>query len=63
MSGSDRTRENGIKLKEGIFRLDRKKFITQREVRPWHKLLREAVDSPSIEVPKARLDGALGSLN
>ena len=28
----------------------------------WHRLPREAVDAPSIEVLKARLDGALGSL-
>ena len=31
-------------------------------VRPWHRLPREAVDAPSLEVFKARLDGALGSL-
>jgi len=31
-------------------------------VRPWHRLPREAVDAPSLEVLKARLDGALGSL-
>ena len=31
-------------------------------VRPWHRLPREAVDAPSLEVPKARLDGALGNL-
>jgi len=32
-------------------------------VRHWNRLLREAVDSPSLEVLKARLDGALGSLS
>lgn len=31
-------------------------------MRPWHRLPREAVDAPSLEVLKARLDGALGSL-
>jgi len=31
-------------------------------VRPWHRLPREAVGAPSLEVLKARLDGALGSL-
>ncbi|KFV06516.1 hypothetical protein N340_02739, partial [Tauraco erythrolophus] len=54
---------NGLKLKEGRFRLDlRKKFFTQRVVRHWHRLPREAVDAPSLEVFKARLDGALGNL-
>jgi len=32
-------------------------------VRCWHRLPREAVGAPSLEVLKARLDGALGSLS
>ena len=32
------------------------------EVRHQNRLLREAVDTPSLEVLKARLDGALSSL-
>jgi len=28
----------------------------------WNRLPREAMDAPSLEVFKARLDGALGSL-
>jgi len=28
----------------------------------WHRLPRDAVDVPSVEVLKAKLDGALGSL-
>jgi len=31
-------------------------------VRCWHRLPREVVDAPSLEMFKARLDEALGSL-
>ncbi|KFM07504.1 hypothetical protein AS27_14706, partial [Aptenodytes forsteri] len=52
---------NGFKLKKGRFRLDiRKKFLTM--VRHWNRLPREVVDAPSLEVFKARLDGALSNL-
>ncbi|KFZ59646.1 hypothetical protein N321_02804, partial [Antrostomus carolinensis] len=54
---------NGSKLKEGRFRLDiRKKIFTVRVVRHWNRLPREAVDAPSLEVFKARLDEALSNL-
>ncbi|KFM09002.1 hypothetical protein AS27_14805, partial [Aptenodytes forsteri] len=40
----------------------RKKFSIMRVERHWNRLPREAVDAPSLEVFKARLDGALSNL-
>jgi len=57
----DRTRANDFKLREGRFRLDkRKKFFTTGLVKHW--LPREVVDAPSLETFKARLDRALHNL-
>ncbi|KFO82897.1 hypothetical protein N303_08179, partial [Cuculus canorus] len=54
---------NGYKQERGRFRLDiRRNFFTMRVVRQWNRLPREVVDAPSLELFKARLDGALGSL-
>jgi len=60
---SDRTRGNGFKLKEGRLRFDvRGKFFITESDEVLNRLPREVVDAPSLEMFKARLDEALGSL-
>ena len=61
---NSRTRRNGSKLKEGRLRLDvRGKLLTERVVRCWNSCPERLwMPHPSLEVFKARLDGALGSL-
>ncbi|KFW73094.1 hypothetical protein AS28_03601, partial [Pygoscelis adeliae] len=55
---------NGLKLRQGRFRLDmRKNFFTERVVKHWKRLPRKwLMDAPSLETFKVRLDGALSNL-
>jgi len=60
---SDRTRANGHKLKHRRVRLNiRKRFLTLRVPEHWHRLPREVVEFPSLEIFKSRLVIVLGNL-
>ena len=53
-------RGKGLKLHKGRFRLDvRKNVSSGRAVLQWHRLHREVVQSPSLEVFQSRVDVAL----
>ena len=57
---SSRTGGNSLKLHQGKFRSDiMKNFCTKRVVKHWNRLPREAVEPPSLEVFKSRVDMVL----
>lgn len=53
---------SAFQLRKGRFRLEVRKEFFVRVVRLWHRLSREVVDSWSLAVSKAGLDGAWGNL-
>lgn len=59
---SDRMGGDGLKLHQGRFRVDVRKNLSERVVMQWHRLPREVVESPFLEMFKNRVDMALGGM-
>lgn len=54
--------KNSYKVKVCRFRLNiKKKYIMMRAARRWNKLLKKAVNAPSLEAFKARMGWALSN--
>lgn len=59
---SNRTRGNELTPKHRRFLLSiRKHFFTKRVTKHWHRLCREVVESPPLEVFSTCLDRVLGN--
>lgn len=60
---SDRTKDSGHKLKHRELHMNMRKILfTVRVAEPWHRLPREAVESPSLKIFKTILDAFLRNL-
>lgn len=55
-----RMRDNRHKLKYNKQHLNIVKFFTGSVVEPWHRLSREVVESPTLEILKTHVDTAPG---